>query len=244
MRQFELLAMFGPPAGQEQDPKAAMLQMVVTFGILGLMFYFLLIRPQQKQRKDQENLIKNVKTGDKILLNSGMFGIVSNVKEKSLMVKIADNVKVEVLKSAVGSVVQKSAEVEAATMSNKVKGLEGAIPDSYLQQFRTGFGLTYSNGSWQYEGNESAGDIHNPKECAQVLQVVRSKLSFSQMCILPGRPVSIILNTTPPTRVVTGFNFDGVRSVAELAANLLLEVGGKTGGKTTIVGGFVVVTLP
>ena len=96
-----------------------MLQMVVTFGILGVMFYFLLIRPQQKQRKDQENLIKNVKTGDKVLLNSGIFGIVSNVKEKSLMIKIADNVKVEVLKSAVGSVVQKSAEVETAAPSPK-----------------------------------------------------------------------------------------------------------------------------
>ena len=119
MRQFELLAMFGPPAGSEQDPKAAMLQMIVTFGILGVMFYFLLIRPQQKQRKDQEALIKNVKTGDKVLLNSGIFGIVSNVKDKSLMIKIADNVKIEVLKSAVGSVVQKSAEVEASAPSPK-----------------------------------------------------------------------------------------------------------------------------
>jgi len=119
MKVFELLAMFGPPAGTQQDPRAQMLQMIVTFGILGVMFYFLLIRPQQKQRKDQENLIKNVKTGDKILLNSGIFGIVSNVKDKTLMVKIADNVKVEVLKSAVGSVVQKSAEVETAAPSSK-----------------------------------------------------------------------------------------------------------------------------
>ena len=119
MRVFELLGMFSSPAGTEQDPRGAMLNMVVTFGILGVMFYFLLIRPQQKQRKEQENLIKNVKTGDKILLNSGIFGIVTNVKDKSLMVKIADNVKVEVLKSAVGSVVQKSAEVEAAASSPK-----------------------------------------------------------------------------------------------------------------------------
>jgi preprotein translocase subunit YajC len=120
MRLFELLAMFpSSPAGTEPNPTGQMLQMVVTFGILGVMFYFLLIRPQQKQRKEQENLIKNVKTGDKILLNSGIFGIVTNVKDKSLMVKIADNVKVEVLKSAVGSVVQKSAEVEAAASSQK-----------------------------------------------------------------------------------------------------------------------------
>ena len=119
MRVFELLGMFSSPAGTEQDPRAAMLNMVVTFGILGVMFYFLLIRPQQKQRKEQENLLKNVKTGDKIVLNSGIFGIVTNVKDKTLMVKIADNVKVEVLKSAVGSVVQKSAEVETAASSPK-----------------------------------------------------------------------------------------------------------------------------
>lgn len=119
MRLFELIAMAPPPAGQEQDPRAGLLQMVGMFVILGGMFYFLLIRPQQKQRKEQENLLKNVKTGDKILMNSGIYGIVSNVKEKTLMVKIADNVKVEVLKSAVGSVVQKSAEAEATALSQK-----------------------------------------------------------------------------------------------------------------------------
>src|SRR5882724_9574948 len=119
MRVFELLGMFSPPSGTEQDPRAAMLNMVVTFGILGIMFYFLLIRPQQKQRKEQESLLKNVKTGDKVLMNSGIFGIVTNVKEKTLMVKIADNVKVEVLKSAVSSVVQKSTEVEAAAAATE-----------------------------------------------------------------------------------------------------------------------------
>ena len=113
MRLFELIAMAPPPAGTEQDPRAGLLQMVGMFAILGVMFYFLLIRPQQKQRKEQENLLKNVKTGDKILMSNGMYGIVTNVKEKTLMVKIAENVKVEVLKSAVGSVVQKSAEAEA-----------------------------------------------------------------------------------------------------------------------------------
>jgi preprotein translocase subunit YajC len=119
MRLFELIAMGGPPAGTEQDPRAGILNMVFMFVILGVMFYFLLIRPQQKQRKEQENLIKNIKTGDKVLLNSGIYGIVSNVKEKSLMVKIADNVKVEVLKSAVGSVVQKSAETESISSTQK-----------------------------------------------------------------------------------------------------------------------------
>jgi len=116
---FDMLAMFSPPSGTEQDPRGAMLNMVVTIGILGVMFYFLLIRPQSKQRKEQEALIKNVKTGDKVLMNSGIYGIVTNVKEKTLMVKIADNVKVEVLKTAIGSVVQKSAEAEPAPSAQK-----------------------------------------------------------------------------------------------------------------------------
>ena len=119
MRLFELLAMGGTPAGTEPNPTGQMLSMVGTLGVCVVMFYFLLLRPQQKQRKEQEELLKSVKTGDKVLLNSGIFGIVSNVKDKSLMVKIADNVKIEVLKSAVGSVVQKSAELEAAVSSPK-----------------------------------------------------------------------------------------------------------------------------
>ena len=107
MTRFEILAM-GTPPGTEQDPRAGMLNMIVMFAVLGVMFYFLLIRPQQKQRKEQENLLKNIKSGDRVLLSSGIYGIITNVKEKSFMVKIADNVKVEVAKSGVGTVVQKS----------------------------------------------------------------------------------------------------------------------------------------
>ena len=109
MRLFETIAMMTPQQpGTEQDPRAGMLNMLGMFAILGVMLYFVMIRPQSKQRKEQENLLKNLKSGDKIVLSSGIFGIVTNVKEKSLMVKIADNVKVEVLKSAVSTVIEKS----------------------------------------------------------------------------------------------------------------------------------------
>jgi len=111
MTLFELLAMAPPaPAGQESNPTGQMLQMVGMFVILGVMFYFLLIRPQSKQRKEHDNMLKNVKTGDQILTSGGIYGIVTNVKEKSLMVKIADNVKVEITKSALTAVVKKSDE--------------------------------------------------------------------------------------------------------------------------------------
>ena len=109
MRMFELLAM-APQPGTEPNPQGQMIQMIGMFAILGVMFYFLLIRPQQKQKKEQENLMKNIKSGDKVLMTSGIFGIIANVKEKTFVIKIADNVKIEVLKSAVTSVVQKDAE--------------------------------------------------------------------------------------------------------------------------------------
>jgi preprotein translocase subunit YajC len=116
MKMLNLLAMApATPPGTESNPQGQMLQMVGMFAILGVMFYFLLIRPQQKQRKDQENMIKNVKSGDHILTTGGIYGIVTNVKDKSLMLKIADNVKIEIAKSAIGSVVQKSAESESSS---------------------------------------------------------------------------------------------------------------------------------
>jgi len=106
---IEMLAMAGQtPPGTEQDPRAGMIQMIGMFAVLGLMFYFMLIRPQQKQRKQQDQLMKNLKTGDKILMSNGIIGMIANVKEKTVMVKIADNVKVEVLRTAVSTVLQKA----------------------------------------------------------------------------------------------------------------------------------------
>ena len=116
MNLFEILALMPPQQpGTQPNPTGQMLQMVGMLAIFGVMFYFLLIRPQQKQRKEHENLLKNVKSGDRVLTSGGIFGIVTNVKEKTLMVKIADNVKVEVAKTAITTVVQKSAESETAT---------------------------------------------------------------------------------------------------------------------------------
>jgi preprotein translocase subunit YajC len=116
MMLFDLLAMGAPsPPGTEPNPTGQMLQMVLMFGVMGVMFYFLLIRPQSRQRKEHERLLGNVKSGDKILTSGGIYGIVSNVKDKTLMVKIADNVKVEIAKTAVSSVIQKSAEGDGST---------------------------------------------------------------------------------------------------------------------------------
>ncbi|MBX9742409.1 MAG: preprotein translocase subunit YajC [Chthoniobacterales bacterium] len=80
---------------------------------IGVIFYFLLIRPQQKQRKEHQALINSLKTGDKVVTSSGIHGMIANVKENTFIVKVADNVKLEIDKAAVTGL-DKGGEEKAA----------------------------------------------------------------------------------------------------------------------------------
>jgi preprotein translocase subunit YajC len=84
---------------------------------IGVIFYFLLIRPQQKQRKEQQKLIESLKTGDKVVTASGIHGLISNVKERTVLLKVADNVKIEIDKAAVATVVARSTEESPESVS-------------------------------------------------------------------------------------------------------------------------------
>ena len=77
--------------------------MAIPMICMVVIFYFMAIRPQSKRAKDLANLVSALKTGDKVVTSSGIHGIISNVKEGStLMLKIADNVKIEIDKSFAG----------------------------------------------------------------------------------------------------------------------------------------------
>jgi preprotein translocase subunit YajC len=90
---------------------------VVPFVLIGVIFYFLIIRPQSKRAKDLETLVSSLKTGDKVVTASGIHGIIANVKEgKTLILKIADNVKIEIDKSAIATV-EKSPETSASAVT-------------------------------------------------------------------------------------------------------------------------------
>jgi preprotein translocase subunit YajC len=77
--------------------------------LLLVIFYFLLIRPQQKQRKEQQARISALQAGDKVVTIGGAHGLVHNVKEKTVVIKIADNTMVEFDKVAIASVAKKDA---------------------------------------------------------------------------------------------------------------------------------------
>ena len=73
-----------------------------------IIMYFIMIRPQKKRQEQQQKLIAGLKTGDRVVTNAGIHGLISNVKETTVLVKVADNVKIEIDKSAVTNVLKEA----------------------------------------------------------------------------------------------------------------------------------------
>src|SRR5712691_4628996 len=71
-----------------------------------VIMYFVLIRPQKKRQQQQQRLVSSLKTGDRVVTNAGIHGLIANVKETTVIVKVADNVKIEMEKSAIANVVK------------------------------------------------------------------------------------------------------------------------------------------
>jgi len=69
-----------------------------------IIFYFLLIRPQQKRAKETKQMLDNLKKGDKIITSGGIYGLIEGLNEKTITIKIAENVKIKALRSSVTAV--------------------------------------------------------------------------------------------------------------------------------------------
>jgi len=83
-----------------------MLPLVAMFAI----FYFLLIRPQQKRAKDHKAMVAGIQRGDDVVTSGGMFGKVTGVTDDVITLEVAPNVKIRVQKQAVGTVVKRGAD--------------------------------------------------------------------------------------------------------------------------------------
>jgi preprotein translocase subunit YajC len=88
-----------PAAG---NPLTSFVPIIFIFIIM----YFVLFRPQMRRQKEQQRLVASLKTGDRVVTNGGIHGLISNVKETTVIVKVADNVKIEMEKSAVTTVLK------------------------------------------------------------------------------------------------------------------------------------------
>ena len=91
------------------DAGGSPVAMLVWVGLLFALMYLMLIRPQRKKQKEHEQLLTQLKKGDKVVTTGGLFGFIFAIdEERSIVVlKISDNVKLEFLKSSIASKVEK-----------------------------------------------------------------------------------------------------------------------------------------
>jgi preprotein translocase subunit YajC len=86
---------------------------IVMFGAMFAIFYFLMIRPQQKQRQERDRMLAAIKRGDRVVTTSGMFGTVTNMTDKTITLRVADQIKIEFERSAVARVVEVQGDKDA-----------------------------------------------------------------------------------------------------------------------------------
>jgi preprotein translocase subunit YajC len=93
---------------QQTPDGGGMLSTMLLFGLIFVIFYFMIIRPQQKRQKERQKMLDALEKGDKILTSGGIYGTVIGIEEKIVLVQIADNVKVKVDRGSIGSVLREA----------------------------------------------------------------------------------------------------------------------------------------
>ena len=92
-----LLALAGPARPGEPNPLASLVMMGLIFAI----FYFVLILPMRRKQKKLEQLVKGLKSGDRVVLSSGIFGTIVGTEADAFLVRVDDKTRIKVQKSAV-----------------------------------------------------------------------------------------------------------------------------------------------
>ncbi|MDR3667623.1 MAG: preprotein translocase subunit YajC [Ignavibacteriaceae bacterium] len=95
------------PQGGTGAGGGSMVSTIVMFGAIFLIFYFMIIRPQQKRAKEREKLLSSIEKGDKVITSGGVHGMVAGVEEKTILLQVTENVKLKVERSAIATIINK-----------------------------------------------------------------------------------------------------------------------------------------
>lgn len=99
-----------PPGG---GGPASIVQPLILFGAMFAIFYFIVLRPQQRQKADRERMLSALKRGDRVVTSSGLHGTVVALGEHTVTLRVADQVKLEFDRAAVGRIVGSPGEKDA-----------------------------------------------------------------------------------------------------------------------------------
>ncbi len=84
-----------PAAAAATEGGGQLMQLILMMGAMGLIFYFLLFRPQQRKAKEHKALLDNLKKGDRIMTSGGIIGTIVNIDDQIVNLEIADKVRIE-----------------------------------------------------------------------------------------------------------------------------------------------------
>ena len=97
--------MYIVPVLQAAAQQGGILGMVLPIALIFVIFYVFIIRPQNKKQKETQKMIDALKKGDKVVTIGGIHGVISSVKDQTVIVKVDDDAKIEFTRSAVASVI-------------------------------------------------------------------------------------------------------------------------------------------
>ena len=120
---YSLILAMGAATGDGTTSAGSMWTTFITFGVIILIFYFLIIRPQRKRDKEAKAMIDAIKKGDKVVTIGGIRGTVAVVKDSTVVLKVDDNTRIEFSKNAISSVLNKKEETSSSKATSK-KGNE------------------------------------------------------------------------------------------------------------------------
>jgi preprotein translocase subunit YajC len=96
-----------PQGGTGAGGGGSMVSTFVMFGAIFLIFYFMIIRPQQKRAKEREKLLSSIEKGDKVITSGGVHGTVAGVEEKTILLQVTENVKLKIERSAITTILNR-----------------------------------------------------------------------------------------------------------------------------------------
>jgi preprotein translocase subunit YajC len=107
------LLMGAPGGGGGQSGGAGLISFLPIILIV-VVFWFFMIRPQNKQRKETQRMLSELKKGDKVVTIGGIHGVVQSVRETTVILKVDEDCKIELTRSAIASMKEKSESSESA----------------------------------------------------------------------------------------------------------------------------------
>ena len=104
---YQLIFAMAPQGG---EGGGGLVSTLIMFGAIFLIFYFMIIRPQQKRAKEKEKLLSNLEKGDKVVTNGGIHGVIAGLEDKTALLMVSENTKIKIDRTAITTVLAKKSE--------------------------------------------------------------------------------------------------------------------------------------